>query len=227
MIMVFGWFLSRVCSDFDYMIYYSGQSSSERYKLYFNYFKKNESNNGLDFISKFYVYSSVNSQYYTYVPINDLSITYDDFLDYAILLNQHGNISDYYVHYNSACYNNFVNREGSIEFSDGSVIDLSQNDSVFYYSNYTDNALNGIDSAVGSSSSSNNEMNSNHNSSGSFNLSDIVSNVGDYANSFISSINSLVNISKIFLTGLPPEIYSMLLSFFGVGLIIILIKLFL
>lgn len=213
------------CSKNDYVMYFSSDSYDDRHKLYLTYYKLEDSI--LNFYKSFYTYSSKSYSIYSYNPLLDLGVSVDDYLNYSINLTQSSLIIDYKLYYNPSCYYSYLanNSDVVLSFNSGSVT-LSSNDLNDNYlnnnkSNYYVNSNVNSESSSGSSNPNVNNSDSNNMS----NVGDIMSNLGDYASGIVGSVQALVGVTTVFLTGLPPMIYNFLFSVFAVGMIIFIIKL--
>ncbi len=215
------------CDVKDYMIYYSAQTTLDRHKLYLNYYSLSDSKDDLVFKKSIYVTSSQNNYYYTYNPFLDIDSDLDVFLNHAIHIFQKDFVSSFYIYYNPNCYSgNSFSPSIKYEFSDGSSVTLSKNDLNYLYNTYSNDSSNGVPNSSSGLGSSN-APTSSESSSNSFDLGTIASNIPNFAGSFVNSISSLVGITTVFFTSLPPEIFSILISVFSIGMIILVIKLFL
>lgn len=225
------------CSYDDYLLFYSSTTNVSVYGFYMNYYlySADEDLASLKIYKKFSAFSSKSYVNYSYNPLNDLNVSATDFLNYAINVYPYSTRYSIYLSYNSACYNkNATNVSTSTDLNfAGGTYTLTSTEIT---SNYNNDTVNGSNYNWGSTSMSGSTSNGNvtngsiisgevYTSAGNFSFSDIISNVGNYASSFVDSVSALVGLATIFLVGLPSEIYSILIAIFTIGLVVILIKL--
>ena len=96
------------------------------------------------------------------------------------------------------------------------------------FNNYTIHGTNNSYSVdISQGSSNNNVQNSTGVDFGNYNdfdLSTVTNSLYSNLSGFLKSIEMIVHSATLLLVGLPPEIYSVLIGIFGIGIALILIK---
>lgn len=220
-------FRDNNCSTNDYILYYSSDSYIDKHKMYLTYYKGNVGENSLEFYKSFYTFSNKSFKIYSYNPLLDLGVSVSELQDYVVNITQSSLVIDYKVYYNPTCYlvSSGSNTSATFTFPSGDItLDSNDLNNNYISNNTTQYNPNGNVTSNNSTGSSNSNV-TNDSADSVVNVSNIIQNIPSYITAFTSSISALVGIVTVFLTGLPVEILSILLSFFIIGLVTLIIKL--
>ena len=195
--------------DRQQVAYYSGLSSNDNDVLYTYYFNVPK-------IDTMYYFSFIDGQ----------SITFDNLFSSYFYLYKEFSVADMYIYYNPSCYT-------LSSASSNSNVYYTRNDTTYTIPSAVTNKLVKTKSSNYSNTTTSYNDNLSYNnssssaSSSSSALGDIVKGGLNNITGIYDTIQATLSMVTAFLTALPPEIYGAFLGFFGLGLIILILKLFL
>lgn len=204
------------CSLNDIALYVKANSELEDFTIYLN--EVNSSDEMTYRSSYSAIYTPKINKFIKFNPLKvvdiqnvSTEISSSDFIKYVYRLSRLSNFGIYTVYYNPNCYSS-VYVEESIEWTNpqsGNTITVSPE-----YNNWTDpeniSAGNSIEFL-----------------SDPVNADNLLQKGWSNANSFVEAAGTIVSLSFTLFTDMPAEMQALLITFFSIGLILILLKIFL